>query len=132
MKKCASCKNIKPLSDFRKDKTRKDGLQTRCKQCASIAYKKAYQERYADKIKVRNKKRWDENRKRLVEHKRSACEKCGETHIACLELHHVDPSRKEFQLSSSLHMRWERIEEELKKCQLLCANCHRKVHHEQI
>jgi hypothetical protein len=46
-----------------------------------------------------------------------------------LSFHHIDPSKKEFNLSSKgLTRSWKKIEEEIKKCVLICANCHMEVH----
>ncbi len=47
---------------------------------------------------------------------------------AALEFHHLDPSQKEFSFSSSSR-RYTNLEEELSKCILVCANCHREVHY---
>lgn len=38
-KKCTKCKQVKPISEFRKDKYTKDGFQTRCKYCVDHKYK---------------------------------------------------------------------------------------------
>lgn len=35
-KRCSKCKKIKPLSEFYKDRSKKDGLQHRCKICLKI------------------------------------------------------------------------------------------------
>ena len=40
MKICASCLEIKPLTEFYKDVTRKDGHRPRCKECHKISVKK--------------------------------------------------------------------------------------------
>lgn len=58
------------------------------------------------------------------------CETCGETHYACLELHHTDPEKKSFALSKFFKTTsdLEIIKKELEKCIVLCANCHRKAH----
>lgn len=131
-KKCSACKESKDLSEFRKDKSRKGGHAIQCASCASLAYKEAYAEKYGAKARERNNKRWNENRVKLVEYKRTGCARCDEKHIACLELHHLDPTEKEFGIGSALSRSWEHIEKELEKCIILCANCHRKEHHKDI
>lgn len=58
------------------------------------------------------------------------CYICGyEKCQAALEAHHTDPSTKEFSFGGmrASPVAWARIVEELKKCVLLCANCHREV-----
>lgn len=55
------------------------------------------------------------------------CENCGyNTYLGALEFHHKDPTQKDFAINSSLS--WKRIETEVMKCMLLCANCHREEH----
>lgn len=59
------------------------------------------------------------------------CLVCGETDITCLDFHHLDPSKKEFCISTMLRNKRfsiKKIKEELDKCICLCANCHRKFH----
>lgn len=59
------------------------------------------------------------------------CQACSERHPACLDFHHRDPSQKELEVSKIVHLHgWskERIEAEIAKCDILCANCHRKLH----
>jgi hypothetical protein len=49
--------------------------------------------------------------------------------MEALEFHHLNAARKDFGISSQGHTRsWSKIREELDKCVLLCANCHREVH----
>lgn len=58
------------------------------------------------------------------------CAICGETDATCLEFHHVDTAQKErciYQLVDN-GCSIARIEQEMEKCIVLCANCHRKVH----
>lgn len=56
------------------------------------------------------------------------CQKCGYDKCpAAFDFHHYDPREKDFVISS--RMAWsEALEAELKKCILLCANCHREAH----
>lgn len=42
--------------------------------------------------------------------------------------HHTDPNTKEYSWSKLRLFSDSKIREELSKCQLLCANCHRLVH----
>jgi len=60
-----------------------------------------------------------------------ACVRCGESHPACLEFHHDDPSKKETTINAALwqqHWGKARILAEAAKCTVLCSNCHRKHH----
>jgi hypothetical protein len=52
--------------------------------------------------------------------------KCDEA----LDLHHLDPSQKEFSMASirAWPKSWDKIVIELRKCVLLCCRCHREVH----
>lgn len=89
------------------------------------------------KTKTRNYKcsscRSKHNRKKqkqkAVDYLGGKCEKCG--YNKCLDslcFHHKDPTKKEFTVSMFWLRSWKKIEEEIKKCQLLCANCHSEVH----
>lgn len=57
MKKCCKCKNIKSLSDFYKDKNKKDGYRYNCKTCSSRnrEHKKLYDLEYRRKNKEKIK-----------------------------------------------------------------------------
>ena len=74
-----------------------------------------------------------ENRRRTKEkavfYKGGKCQQCEyDKCIAALEFHHRDPAAKEFRLSSGKTRNWDKVQKELDKCDLLCANCHREVH----
>lgn len=57
------------------------------------------------------------------------CARCPEDHWACLEFHHEKD--KEITLAKAVNACWsiDRILKEMEKCIVLCANCHRKLHH---
>lgn len=60
------------------------------------------------------------------------CEICAENHPACLEFHHINPEEKEFTIARIKdHMSWNKLKNEIAKCRVLCANCHRKHHYEE-
>lgn len=62
--------------------------------------------------------------------KGSKCMICGYNKCQrALSFHHIDPSKKDFDLSTNgLTRSWRRIEDEIKKCVLVCANCHMEIH----
>lgn len=53
--------------------------------------------------------------------------KCGEDDIVCLEFHHLDPSKKKFDICAGLRKSYKSLYEEVQKCILICTNCHRKL-----
>lgn len=65
-----------------------------------------------------------------VDYKGGCCERCGyDRCIDALEFHHVNSSGKDFSISDKGYTRsWIKVKEELDKCMLLCANCHRELH----
>ena len=66
---------------------------------------------------------------RAVELMGGGCQICGySAHPGVLDFHHVDPATKSFAISGGGFSRsWASIELELKKCILVCANCHREI-----
>jgi len=68
---------------------------------------------------------------RLVELGGGSCSRCGYArNYAALEFHHLDASTKGFALDlrALSNRRWQHILIEVKKCVLLCSNCHAEVH----
>lgn len=77
------------------------------------------------------KDRVKETRQWLNEYKSNLkCEQCGMNHPATLQFHHINPKKKDRDLSQASHYGWgkDRILKEIKKCKILCANCH-FIHH---
>lgn len=70
----------------------------------------------------------------LIDYKGGKCEKCGyDKNISALDFHHKDPSKKLFQLDSRhlSNTTIDKLKNEVDKCVLLCANCHRETHYPQ-
>lgn len=88
-------------------------------------YKNRESEIRRSKKRTEELKNWFEDYKKHLE-----CEKCGEDHPACLDFHHEQ--EKSIGVSELVNRRnssKKRIKEEISKCTVLCANCHRKIHH---
>ena len=87
----------------------------------------ANKEKQRDYVKARGKVIQDWFR----EYKKNlSCIRCGENHPSCLDFHHIDPSQKEVEVPVlvSRGRSIENILKEIAKCEILCANCHRKEH----
>lgn len=57
------------------------------------------------------------------------CQICGyDKCIQALDFHHVNPEEKEFDFKGNTNRSWQATRNEIQKCILLCANCHREVH----
>ena len=111
--KCYVCKEIKPLDDFFNNLAKWHGKQPRCKSC--------------DKIQTRQ----IEDRKRAnlnVIKEAIGCMRCGYNEDGGkLHFHHRDPSTKIFSIGKAVAYSSQRLQEEIDKCDLLCAVCHNIV-----
>ncbi len=91
--------------------------------------------RKANPISVRETKKAFYRRRKLMAmaYLGNQCYGCGVrydgTNAPIFEFHHRDPEVKDSGLTRLLtNATWERIREELDKCQLRCANCHNLFH----
>ena len=58
-----------------------------------------------------------------------SCIQCGQKHPATLDFHHIIRKRDNKKVHRLINDgAWKQAREEIKKCVVLCANCHR-VHH---
>jgi hypothetical protein len=148
---CNNCKTIKPLNDFHVRKASIDGRTSRCKECLKVVnknnYNPEYQKRYRKtkefqikelKSKYRLEK-WINKGYTIVKSrpayardilwelfKKSKCVDCGESNPIVLEFDHLKD--KSFTISSYVNNSrlWSsKIQEEIDKCEIVCANCHR-------
>ena len=96
------------------------------------------QQYYAQHKSVINPRVTIYNRTRRQLHKEKAIQLLGGKCVRCgynkcnraLEFHHIDGQQKERNISKLLYS-WTRLVKELKKCTLLCSNCHEEVHWEE-
>ena len=129
MNTCSRCKQDKPLTEFNKHKR---GIHSWCKECVRERSREWYKEKN-EIVKARRKTYIQERRKWYDEYKQTLkCSKCGENHPACLEFHHQNPKEKEFGIAEALcqlNLGKEEILKEINKCEVLCSNCHKKLHY---
>lgn len=69
---------------------------------------------------------------KAIKYKGSTCRRCGRvsdgTDWAGYEFHHPDGEKKEHEIGKILNRKWETIQKEIEKCDLLCSYCHRIEH----
>ena len=115
---CSKCKVEKLITEFHKRPSRKNGsTHSWCKECNL-------------KDTVRRQRLFKKN---CIDYKGGRCENCGyNTCPDALEFHHLEPGEKDFSISKSRLTKFDqRVKNELDKCVMLCANCHREEHSKQ-
>ena len=124
------CKIEKELKFFNKNKCQKDGLSTLCKDCNKQNSKRYYQqniEHYREVIRIRSVKNIKKNQDKLLELlKKSKCADCGNSDSRVLEFDHVTGKKiNNVGTMVGCGWSWESVEKEIKKCEIVCCNCHR-------
>ena len=108
--KCFVCNEIKPLDDFGNNHSKWHGKMTRCKSCNLIYTRKIEDRKRAD-LKVIKEAQ--------------GCMRCGYNEDGSkLHFHHRDPSTKLFSIGKGIRFTPQKLQEEIDKCDLLCAGCH--------
>ena len=127
---CDKCKGDKPWDAFYPSSRTTSRGQIWCKDCNKRYRRekrgpdgKCYSNQYLTKYRNRN-------RAITTETKATAgCAHCGEDDPVCLEFHHEDRKMKQYNICQLVDSgcSLEKLRAEIKKCIVLCANCHRKV-----
>ena len=127
---CLHCKKIKPEESFTKTKRFK-----LCYECKRIYDRNYYQKTKI--VRVARKKETVKNRRLYNKHKKikylklHPCIECGESDPIVLDFDHIKD--KKFNISYMLQGHsWRSIMKEIKKCQVLCSNCHRRKTHNDM
>lgn len=67
LKECGTCGRVLPVEQFSKNKRSKDGLNTKCKECAK-QYHKQYYEENKEQLKQHCKQYYEENKEEIIQH----------------------------------------------------------------
>lgn len=118
-KYCPKCKTTKSIDDFYKRSNRKD-VGGYCKKCSNKYHQKRVQQ-----VKIK-----------MILYKGGQCVDCDlkleDSHYSVFDFHHLDPNTKDPNFGKIKFQKWETIQKEIDKCDLLCSNCHRLRHSEEI
>ena len=96
-------------------------------------YQRQWYARNKEKAKAKVKDNKERYRKEWREYKAGLkCIECGCNHPAALDFHHVIKSPDNKSVNELLRKdAFKAAREEIKKCVVLCANCHRVHHHNE-
>lgn len=135
-KPCSICKKIKLLSEYNKNCKKKDGLQDTCKDCnkeRSAAYYKRNTESHKQITKDQKIAQRARNTQYLWDYLlKHPCLDCGETDPIVLEFDHVKDKIGAVGRLAADGCAISTLESEIKKCEIRCANCHRRKTAKQL
>lgn len=115
-KVCTKCGKELPVDQFNWRNKAKGTRRADCKFCHNNYMKIKYQEK-----------------REIVQELKAqcSCAKCGDQRGYLLEYHHSDPTQKENGIARmvSNNYQLDKVYDEIEKCVVLCANCHREFHY---
>ena len=113
-KRCAACDRVLPIDHFEWGRA---NWLPKCKEC-SAEWRREYSRQFAKR-----------NRRFVAKRKgEKGCLLCGEGEPCALLFHHRDPGTKLFNVSQACGHGIGAMKKEAAKCEVLCLNCHAKVH----
>lgn len=129
-KLCPACSIVKTSDQFGLNRAKPDGKQTQCRQCRKATNRKYY-ERTKEVHNPSRHARREREKARVRDYVlsvllREFCVDCGTSDVRVLEFDHVTDG-KLFNISEAAAKGYsnQAIAEEIKKCEVVCANCHR-------
>jgi hypothetical protein len=129
MKRCRRCRVTKPLSDFALNKLSADGHNDRCRACFRDIYQLDREARLEQMARRRLPAR-EAARQWVADYLREhPCTDCGTTDVRVLEFDHRPDEVKRWAISRMIGGAYnvETIADEVARCDVRCANCHRKM-----
>jgi hypothetical protein len=129
MRRCGRCREWKPVGDFswrRKARGQRDNYCRPCRADYKQEHYRIHRRRYIDQAKRRKKALAAERLRYLLAYLREhPCVDCGESDPVVLEFDHLRD--KKFGIAQGIRDReWQSVLDEIAKCEVVCANCHRR------
>lgn len=136
-KTCITCKQSKSIDNFALRSRSTNVHRSSCKECYNNKKRANYKSNLTIRLEYKKK---SQSRRREIKKwfkdikSQYRCVKCGESHPACIDFHHLDPTTKVAEVSSMVLMTQskEAILSEIAKCVPICSNCHRKLHYNSV
>lgn len=126
LKQCSTCRQFKALEDFNLLRRARDGRQYNCRRCNS-QWHADHKRHHNAMIKRRNVAVARRNATRMWDYLREhPCVDCGETDPLVLEFDHLRDKLAAISVLIRSVERWDAVLAEIEKCEVVCANCHRR------
>jgi hypothetical protein len=132
LKRCNHCHEWKDEEEFNWRYKTLGVRNPACKGCQHSFNKNYYEgdakERHLQQVRERTEAAREAAREFVYQYLLThPCEECGESDPRVLEFHHV--GNKDTEITRLVGGGWsiKRVQQEIDKCQVLCANCHRKI-----
>lgn len=126
-KYCGKCNELKSVEYFHR---RGKGYQSVCKSCRKsidAELYKSHPQEVKDRIQSRKRERATINRINVANYlKSNPCVDCGEKDIIVLEFDHIRDKKYNVSEMINTSLSWKTIKNEIDKCEVRCANCHRR------
>jgi hypothetical protein len=131
LRTCSTCHVAQPATEFAMKNARTGLRSTKCRSCQRAYSRQHYRENrglYLDKAAKRNARERDRLAAVLLEYLAThPCVDCGSTDVTVLEFDHRDGAAKIATITALIRQfRLREIEAEIAKCDVRCANCHRR------
>lgn len=133
MKVCSRCHKEKDDEDFFIRNKEKGIKHSHCIPCKRQIDREAYSEDRHDrrtKIRKQSTERILKNRNFVHRVRRlCCCSKCGDKRFYVLDFHHLHDKVDGIGILAAKGVTLKKLKKELRKCIVLCANCHREEHY---
>ena len=130
MRACTKCGELKPLEAFPPVRRGEPKLQSWCRDCFAEANARNYhanRERERTRIYKYITERRAEVGQKIIDYLREhPCVDCGERDIVVLEFDHIGDKVADVSAYAGGGRTWARVKAEIEKCEVRCANCHRR------
>lgn len=122
-KRCAHCKRVKTHEEF--NRRGETGRQPKCRPCDQKLAMERYYDGYGERVlEMKRKRRYDNAQAVLTHLGGKQCIDCGIDDVRVLEFDHVRGTKVK-NVSQMYDYSLKTIFEEIEKCEVRCANCHR-------
>lgn len=128
MKICSKCGIEKSLDDFANKNGKKE---SRCKECKNAYYREYWKrpgtwDKHKQRVASNRKTYATKNQLLVLDRLASGCVDCGESDVRVLEFDHLPEFQKLANVSSLVSGSSDKLIEEMNKCDVVCANCHKR------